>query len=127
MDQALAALITAAAGTGAPTIEQPLLRLGRAVVHASDGTPVMYLARRIVPQTSSYASTQTYVIADGDRLDNLSASFLGDPLLYWMICDANGSVDPDELTAQRPRSPSASCAIPELADASHLAPGARGG
>jgi hypothetical protein len=33
-------------------------------------------------------------------LDNLSAQNLGDPLLYWMICDANGATDPDELTAQ---------------------------
>lgn len=121
MDQALAALITAAAGTGAPT--NPSSRYHGSAVQPftlPDGTPVMYLARRIVPQMSSCTTTQTYVIADGDRMDNLSARFLGDPLLYWMICDANGSVDPDELTAQAGRQ----IAIPV---ASATSPGARNG
>ena len=30
--------------------------------------------------------------------------FIGDPLLYWLICDANGAMDPDDLTAQVGRS-----------------------
>jgi hypothetical protein len=68
-----------------------------------DGTPVMYLARRIIPQAATYTTTQTYVIVDWDRLDNLASRFLGDPLLYWMICDANGATDPDELTSQAGR------------------------
>ena len=101
MDTALAALITSAAGSGGPT--NPSSRYYGAQTEQfilPDGTPVMYLARRIVPQASTYTATQTYVIADGDRLDNLAAKFLGDPLLHWMICDANGATDPDELTAQ---------------------------
>ncbi len=121
MDQALAALITSAAGTGAPT--NPSSRYYGAAVRPltlADGTPVMYLARRIVPQTASYTTAQTYAIAGGDRLDNLSATFLGDPLLYWMICDANGAIDPDELTAQAGRQ----IAIPS---ASASSPGARNG
>ena len=100
MDSALAALITSAAGTGAPTL--PSSRYYGAQTQQftlPDGTPVMYLARRIVPQPTTYTSTQTYVIVDGDRLDNLAARFLGDPLLYWMICDANGATDPDALTS----------------------------
>jgi nucleoid-associated protein YgaU len=104
MDNALSALITSAAGTGAPT--NPSSRYYGAPVRESqlpDGTPAIYLSRRIVPQASTYAASQTYVIADGDRLDNLAAKFLGDPLLYWMICDANGATDPDELTAQAGR------------------------
>jgi nucleoid-associated protein YgaU len=68
-----------------------------------DGTPVMYLARRIIPQASIYASVRSYVVVDGDRLDNLAAKFLGDPALYWMICDANALTDPDELTQQAGR------------------------
>jgi nucleoid-associated protein YgaU len=104
MNSALATLITSAAGTGAPT--NPSSRYYGASTEQfvlADGTPVMYLARRILPQASSYPSTQSYVIAEGDRLDNLSARFLGDPLLYWMICDANGATDPDALTAQAGR------------------------
>jgi nucleoid-associated protein YgaU len=121
VDTALAALITSAAGTGAPTNASSRYygaRVGQFTL--SDGTPVAYLARRIIPQASSYTVTQTYVIADGDRLDNLAARFLGDPLLYWMICDANSSTDPDELTAQAGRS----ILIPL---SSGISPGARNG
>lgn len=101
MDNALASLIKSAAGTGAPT--NPSSRYYGAQTKQyiqPDGTPVMYLARRIVPQADIYTSVQTYVIVDGDRLDNLAARFLGDPLLYWMICDANSASDPDELTSE---------------------------
>lgn len=99
MDSALASLITSAAGTGAPT--NPTSRYFGAGIESYQlpgGQPTMYLARRILPQPGIYTSSRQYVVADGDRLDNLAARFLGDPLLYWMICDANGATDPDELT-----------------------------
>lgn len=121
MDSALTALITSAAGTGAPT--NPSSRYyGSAVeqFELANGTPVVYLARRIIPPASTYASTQTYVITEADRLDNLAAAFLGDSLLYWIICDANSATDPDELTAQAGRQ----IAIPVPASAP---PGARSG
>ncbi len=105
MDQALAALITSAAGTGAPTNNSSRY-YGAATLTCTlpDGTQVKYLARRILPQASIYRSVRTYAVVDGDRLDNLAAKFLGDPLLYWMVCDANTATDPDELTAQVGRS-----------------------
>jgi hypothetical protein len=101
VDTALAALITSAAGSGVPA-NTGSRYCGAQVqqIDLPDGTSVMYLARRIVPPASVYTATQTYVIARGDRLDNLAARFLGDPLLYWMICDANTAADPDALTAQ---------------------------
>lgn len=101
MDQVLAALIANAAGTGGPA--NPNSRYYGAAIEQltlPSGTAVNYLARRIIPQPSIYATTTTYVISDGDRLDNLAQQFLGDPALYWMICDANGATDPDDLTAQ---------------------------
>jgi nucleoid-associated protein YgaU len=101
MDQVLAALIASAAGTGGPA--NPNSRYYGAAISElilKGGTPVKYLAQRILPQPSIYAATTTYVITDGDRLDNLAQKFLGDPALYWVICDANGATDPDELTAQ---------------------------
>jgi hypothetical protein len=121
MDQALASLVTSAAGTGAPTL--PSSRYFGASTQSltlPDGTQVMYLARRIVPQPGIYQSVQSYVIVEGDRLDNLAARFLGDPLLFWMICDANASTDPDALTAQVGRS----ILIPL---SSAIPPGARSG
>lgn len=118
---ALSALITAAAGTGAAA--GPNSRYYGAQIEQltrADGTVVRYLARRIIPQPGSYTSTTTYVLVAGDRLDNLAQTFLGDPALYWMICDANGATDPDELTAQAGRT----IVIPVAAA---LPPGARNG
>jgi len=121
MDQSLAALIASAAGTGGPA--NPNSRYYGAAIQdlaLPGGTPVKYLARRIIPQPSVYTATTTYVIADGDRLDNLAQRFLGDPSLYWMICDANGTTAPDDLTAQ----PGRTIEIPLGAA---LPPGARDG
>lgn len=121
MDNALASLITSAAGTGAPTKTSSRYYGAQTVQYVlPDGTPVVYLARRIIPQAAIYTSVQSYVIVEGDRLDNLAAKFLGDPLLYWMICDVNGATDPDELTAQ------AGCSI-LIPLASGIPAGARNG
>ena len=101
MDKAMQSMVQGAAGTGGPT--NPNSRYYGFNVEfftRVDGTQVAYLQRRIIPQPSIYTVLQSYVVVDGDRLDNLAAKFLGDPLLYWMICDANEATDPDELTAQ---------------------------
>ena len=56
------------------------------------------------PQPSVYISVQNYAVVEHDRIDSISSRFLGDPLLFWMICDANTTTDPDELTLQKGRS-----------------------
>ena len=105
MDNALAALIQSAAGSGAPTDNASRYKGAAVLTYVQpDGTPIVYLARRILPQPSIYVSVQNYAVVENDRIDNLSARFLGDPLLFWMICDANAATDPDELTAQTGRS-----------------------
>jgi nucleoid-associated protein YgaU len=121
VDSALASLITSTAGTGAPTNTSSRYYGAQVVQYLlPGGTPVMYLARRIIPQTTTYTSVKSYVIVDGDRLDNLAAKFLGDPILYWMICDANAATDPDELSQQAGRT----ILIPLAAG---IPPGARNG
>ena len=64
-----------------------------------DGTTIAYLRRRFVPPPENFALLQEHIVAAGDRLDNLAARYLGDPLQYWRICDANRAMRPDELTA----------------------------
>ena len=101
MDSAIKSMVLGAAGTGGPTL--PSSRYyGTPVEYYTrpDGVQVAYLQRRIIPQPDIYTSLQNYVVVDGDRLDNLAFKYLGDPLLYWTICDSNGASDPDELTAQ---------------------------
>ena len=74
----------------------------------ADGRTVSYLRRRVVPQPSVFATLQTVTVQDGDRIDRLAAQYLGDPLAFWRLCDANGALSPEELTA----TPGASLAIP---------------
>jgi len=64
-----------------------------------DGQMITYLARRIVPQPGSpnFATIATHTVLQGDRLDLIAAKYLGDPLMYWLICDANGAIDPEKL------------------------------
>jgi|HubBroStandDraft_1064217.scaffolds.fasta_scaffold02758_6 hypothetical protein len=61
--------------------------------------PVSYLDRRFLPPTDEFALLQTYTVKQGDRLDLISYNFLGDPLAFWRIADANGAMRPDDLVA----------------------------
>jgi hypothetical protein len=38
-------------------------------------------------------------VHQGDRLDLIAAKYLGDPLMAWLICDANGAIRPHDLVA----------------------------
>jgi nucleoid-associated protein YgaU len=68
---------------------------------APNGQTIPYLARRIVPQPGApnYATIATYTTRQGDRLDLIAAKYLGDPLMAWLICDANGAMRPYDLVA----------------------------
>jgi len=65
------------------------------------GQQIAYLARRIVPQPGSpnFATIATHTVHQGDRLDLIAAKYLGDPLMFWLICDANGAIEPEKLVA----------------------------
>jgi hypothetical protein len=67
---------------------------------AANGQTVPYLARRFVPQPGApnYSTIATHAVKQGDRLDSIAANYLGDPLMSWLLCDANGAIRPDELT-----------------------------
>jgi hypothetical protein len=68
---------------------------------APNGQTVSYLARRFVPQpgAANYATVAQHTVQQGDRLDLLAAKYLGDPLLSWLLCDANGAMVPNTLVA----------------------------
>jgi nucleoid-associated protein YgaU len=62
------------------------------------GKVIAYLQRRFVPQPERFQVLQQYTVMQGDRLDNIAAKFLGDPTLFWRLCDANRAKRPEELT-----------------------------
>jgi nucleoid-associated protein YgaU len=63
------------------------------------GEQISYLSRRIVPQPGppNFATVATHTVHQGDRLDLIAAKYLGDPLMFWLICDANGAIEPEKL------------------------------
>jgi nucleoid-associated protein YgaU len=67
--------------------------------NAPNGQAVTYLARRFVPQPGApnFSTIATHTVKQGDRLDLIAAKYLGDPLMYWLICDANGAIRPEDL------------------------------
>jgi hypothetical protein len=58
---------------------------------------IAYLRRRFLPQPDGFALLQYYTVAQGERLDNITARYLDDPEQFWRLCDANGVMRPDEL------------------------------
>ncbi len=63
-----------------------------------DGKTIIYLKRRFVPSPDRFALLQEHVVTQGERLDNITAQYLGDPEQFWRICDANRAMRPEELT-----------------------------
>lgn len=66
----------------------------------SDGSTrtVRYVQRRIIPPVGSALTVIEHTITEGDRIDNITARYLGDPTAYWLICDANNVIHPSDLT-----------------------------
>ncbi len=69
-----------------------------ATIETPDGTTIIYLKRRFVPSPERFSLLQEHVVTQGERLDNITARYLGDPEQFWRVCDANGAMRPDELT-----------------------------
>jgi hypothetical protein len=69
-----------------------------AMLTTPDGEEIAYLRRRWVPSSSRFAVLEVHRIVEGERVDRFTARYLGDPLQFWRICDANDVMRPEELT-----------------------------
>lgn len=67
-------------------------------LETANGKTIIYLRRRFVPPPERFDLLQEHVVTEGDRLDNITAYYLGDPEQFWRVCDANRAMRPDELT-----------------------------
>ena len=72
--------------------------IATATVEWPDGRVDVYLRRRFVPPPENFSLLQEHLVVQGDRLDNVTARYLGDPEQFWRVCDANAAMRPDELT-----------------------------
>ncbi|MEO0998570.1 MAG: LysM domain-containing protein [Pseudomonadota bacterium] len=89
----------------ASTLEQTLFPatsryhgIATGTLQRPDGTTVIFLKRRMIPAPEGFAGLHEHVVVDGERLDNITAHYLSDPLQFWQICDANRAMRPNELT-----------------------------
>ena len=63
----------------------------------ADGRVVAYVRRRFLPDPARFALLRTHEVRQGERIDNLSAFYLGDPEQFWRIADANRAMQPERL------------------------------
>jgi hypothetical protein len=75
------------------------VEIARHTVTRPDGTreDVAHTRRRFIPPPAGTTLAE-HIVVRGDRIDNVTARYLGDPTEYWRLCDANKAVHPDELT-----------------------------
>lgn len=58
---------------------------------------LVYKRRRFIPSSSGMTTLVEHTFLQGERLDNITARYVGDPLQFWRICDANVVLQPEEL------------------------------
>jgi len=68
-----------------------------ATYQTQDGKLITYLRRRFLPPLDRFTLVQEHLVTEGDRLDNVTARYLGDPEAFWRVCDANPILRPEEL------------------------------
>lgn len=59
---------------------------------------IAYIRRRFIPDLSQQPILVEHSVSQGERLDNITASYLNDPLQFWRVCDSNAAMHPLELT-----------------------------
>lgn len=88
-----------------PTSRYYSLETAKLEVADADGAPrvIAYKRRRFIPPADGQTTLVEHTVTQGERLDNITARYLGDPLQFWRICDANLALDPEELTDETGR------------------------
>ncbi len=67
------------------------------------GRTVAYKRRRFLPAPTGQIVLVEHTVTKGERLDNITARYLGDPEQFWRLCDINNAMHPEELTAETGR------------------------
>jgi hypothetical protein len=70
-----------------------------AILTDAEGKTIIYIRRRFVPRPEGFQLLQQHTVTQEERLDNITAHYLGDPELFWRVADANSAMRPEELVA----------------------------
>jgi hypothetical protein len=93
-----AVLQQAGVNTTAFSLTSRYYGIATATMKGSDGESIIYLRRRFVPPADSFFVLQQHTITEGERLDNITNQYYGDPERFWQICDSNNIMDPETVT-----------------------------
>lgn len=61
---------------------------------------VRYVERRFLPLPGLEPTVLEHAVLQGDRLDRVTARYLGDPAQFWRVADANVVLRPETLTEE---------------------------
>ena len=67
---------------------------------ASEPRSVRYVRRRFVPHPDAGATLVEHRVTQDERLDHVTARYLGDPAQFWRVADANRALRPDALVEE---------------------------
>jgi hypothetical protein len=67
-------------------------------LETADHKTIVYLRRRFIPPPDRFVVLQEHVVTQGERLDLITATYLGDPEQFWRVCDSNAAMRPEALT-----------------------------
>jgi hypothetical protein len=62
------------------------------------GEEILYYRRRFIPDTRRDPVLAYHMVVQGERPDIIAAAYLGNPELFWRLCDAGATMRPDDLT-----------------------------
>src|SRR5260221_10976943 len=83
-----------------PTSRYYKIEVASMTVTDGDGLPreIRFVKRRFIPPPDGATPLVEHTVTQGERLDNITARYLGDPTQFWRVCDANVVLRPTELT-----------------------------
>ncbi len=70
------------------------------VYETADGRQLVYKARRLIPREPTGPILSEVATVSGERPDLLAARAIQQPEMFWRLCDANGVMNPFDLTAR---------------------------
>lgn len=71
--------------------------IATAELDTPEGRKIVYVRRRFIPPAPASLALAEHAVTEGERLDNITARYIGDPEQFWRFCDANNAVQPVEL------------------------------
>lgn len=71
---------------------------GTFTVDDGEAQTIAYKRRRFIPDMNQQPVIVEHRVVQNERLDNITAIYLNDPLQFWRVCDSNIVLHPESLT-----------------------------